>query len=274
MCFKNQKNTPMNNENNHSTQEQSSIHNFDINMICDYFSTMERQGPGSDEMTLKALSFIDPLSKESKVADIGCGTGKQTIVLTQNIPSKVIAIDLFQKFIDILNQNRKDLGLEDQLTGMVGNMEALSFQEEEYDLLWSEGAIYNIGFQKGIQEWRKFLKKGGFIAVTEASWFTNERPEEINQFWKDAYPEIDTISNKIHQIEEAGYIPVSTFILPENCWVENFYELQKEAREIFLSKHKGNPTAEALAANEKHEYDLYKKYKSYYGYVFYIGKKI
>ncbi len=58
--FQKQKNTTMNNENNHSTQEQSSIHNFDINMICDYFSTMERQGPGSDDMTLKALRFIKP----------------------------------------------------------------------------------------------------------------------------------------------------------------------------------------------------------------------
>ncbi|MBP1672339.1 MAG: methyltransferase domain protein [Bacteroidetes bacterium] len=264
----------MNNDNNNSTLEQCSIHDFDLNMICDYFSTMERQGPGCDEMTLKALSFIKPLTAESKVADIGCGTGKQTIVLAQHLPSKVVAIDLFQKFIDILNQNSKGLGLQEKLTGIVGNMETLPFQEEEYDLLWSEGAIYNIGFQKGITEWRKFLKKGGYIAVTEASWFTNERPEEIDQFWKDAYPEIDTISNKIHQIENAGYIPVATFILPEYCWIENFYELQKEAREIFLSKHKGNPTAEALAANEKHEYDLYRKYKSYYGYVFYIGKKI
>jgi ubiquinone/menaquinone biosynthesis C-methylase UbiE len=263
----------MNNEQNNSNPEQS-IHNFDINMICDYFSTMERQGPGSDAMTLKALSFIDPLKKESKVADIGCGTGKQTIVLTQNIPSQVTAIDLFQKFIDILNQNSKDLGLQDQLTGIVGNMESLPFQEEEFDLLWSEGAIYNIGFERGIREWRKYLKKGGFIAVTEASWFTNERPVEIDQFWMDAYPEIDTISVKIRQMEEAGYIPVATFILPVECWIENFYELQKEARAIFLSKHKGDPTAEALAANEKHEYDLYQKYKSYYGYVFYIGKKI
>ena len=90
----------------------------------------------------------------------------------------------------------------------------------------------------------------------------------------DAYPEIDTISNKIRQMEGAGYVPVATFILPENCWIEHFYELQKSAREIFLKKHKGDPTAEALAANEKQEYELYKKYNSYYGYVFYIGQKI
>lgn len=263
----------MNNEQNNSNPEQS-IHNFDINMICDYFSTMERQGPGSDEMTLKALSFIKPLTTESKVADIGCGTGKQTLTLGRNIPSKILGIDLFQKFIDILNQNSKDQGLDQKVKGVVGNMEQLPFDEGEYDLLWCEGAIYNIGFKRGIQEWHKYLKKGGYIAVTEASWFTIERPQEIDQFWMDAYPEIDTISNKIHQMEEAGYIPISTFVLPENCWIEHFYELQINARELFLENHKGNPTAEALAANEKHEYELYQKYKSYYGYVFYIGQKI
>jgi ubiquinone/menaquinone biosynthesis C-methylase UbiE len=263
----------MNNEQNNSNSEQS-VHDFDINMICDYFSTMERQGPGSDEMTLKALSFLKPLTEESKVADIGCGTGKQTITLGKNIPSKITGIDLFQKFIDILNLNCEKEGLAQKIKGVVGNMKQLPFQKEEYDLLWCEGAIYNIGFKNGLEEWSKYLKKGGYIAVTEASWFTLERPQEIDQFWMDAYPEIDTISNKVHQMEETGYIPVSTFILPEECWIENFYELQKTARNIFLEKHKGNPTAEILAANEKREYELYQKYKKYYGYVFYIGKKI
>ena len=38
-------------------------------------------------------------------------------------------------------------------------MDALPFQEEELDLIWSEGAIYNIGFERGMNEWNKFLKK-------------------------------------------------------------------------------------------------------------------
>jgi SAM-dependent methyltransferase len=153
-------------------------------------------------------------------------------------------------------------------------MDNLPFQEEELDMFWSEGAIYNIGFERGLNEWRKFLKPGGYVAVTEASWFTDERPEEINQFWEDAYPEIDTIPNKVAQMQKAGYIPVATFILPENCWTEHFYALQVSAQETFLKKHAGNQAAEDLVANERHEAQLYAKYKAYYGYVFYIGKKI
>ena len=132
----------------------------------------------------------------------------------------------------------------------------------------------NIGFEHGLNDWNRFLKKGGYIAVSEASWFTQERPAEIEKFWVDAYPEIDTIPNKVAIMQKAGYVPVATFILPENCWVEHFYVPQTKAQELFLKKYAGNKTAEDLVANERHEAQLYAKYKEFYGYVFYIGKKI
>ena len=120
----------------------------------------------------------------------------------------------------------------------------------------------------------RFLKAGGYIAVSEASWFTEERPDEIDRFWNDAYPEIDTISNKVTQMQKCGYIPVAVFILPEKCWTENFYLPQVAVQEEFLKKHQGNRAAEELVANQRHEAELYNKYKGFYGYVFYIGKKI
>lgn len=125
-----------------------------------------------------------------------------------------------------------------------------------------------------MKEWLKFLKTGGYVAVSEASWFTETRPAEINEFWMEAYPEIDTIPNKVAQMQNAGYIPVASFILPENCWTEHFYAPQVGAQEAFLKKYAGNQAAEELVANERHEALLYSKYKSYYGYVFFIGKKI
>ena len=125
-----------------------------------------------------------------------------------------------------------------------------------------------------MNEWWKFLKTGGYIAVSEASWFTEDRPAEIDEFWQDAYPEIDTIPNKVAQLQKAGYVPVATFILPENCWTEHFYDLQVAAQRVFLKKNAGNKTAEEFIANQRHETQLYYKYKAYYGYVFYIGKKI
>ena len=256
------------------SNENKSIHDFDFNLICEYFASIERQGPGSPEITLKALGFIDNLTEKSRIADLGCGTGGQTMTLAQNAPGQITGLDLFPYFIDLFNRNARQLNLQDRVKGVVGSMDDLPFQKEELDLIWSEGAIYNIGFERGLNEWKPFLKKGGYIAVSEASWFTDERPAEINDFWIEAYPEIDTIPNKVGQMQKAGYIPVATFVLPENCWTEHFYALQAEAQEKFLKKYAGNKTAEKLILYQRHETELYYKYKDFYGYVFYIGKKI
>jgi len=256
------------------SDEIQTIYDFDPSLIYEYYLGLERQGPGSPEVTLKALSFIDNLTDESMIADIGCGTGGQTMVLAENAPGNMTGVDIFPGFIDRFNANADRLNLRDRVKGIVGSMDALPFQNEAFDLIWCEGAIYNIGYERGLTEWRKFLKIGGYIAVTEASWFTEERPAEIQAFWDAAYPEIDTIPNKVSQMQNAGYVPVAAFILPENCWTEHFYAPQIAVREKFLEKHAGSKTAEEYIALERHEEELYNKYKAYYGYVFYIGKRI
>jgi ubiquinone/menaquinone biosynthesis C-methylase UbiE len=254
--------------------EIKTIHELDMNMIYEYFSNTERQGPGSPEITLKALSFIEGLTEESKIADIGCGTGGQTRVLAQNTPCEIIGVDLWRDFINQFNQNVQNNHFQDRMKGVVGDMKNLPFQEQEFDLIWSEGAIYNIGFERGLNEWRKFLKQGGYIAVSENTWFTEERPAEIQEFWDKAYPEIDTVSNKVAQVQKAGYLPVATFVVPETCWTDYYYAQAPQMEASFLKKYNGNKAAEELIAAERYEVELYRKYKAYYGYVFYIGKRI
>ncbi len=254
--------------------EEHNIHDFDVALICEYFSSMERQGPGSREATIKALSFIDGLNERSRIVDLGCGTGGQTMVVAQNAPGNITAIDAFPGFIDKLNANARKMDLQSRVKGVVGSMGDLDLPLNDLDLIWSEGAIYNIGFEKGLNYWNKFLKKGGYVAVTEASWFTEERPEEIFDFWNEAYPDIDTIPNKIAQMHKAGYVVTASFILPEICWIDNFFVPGRTAQKIFLDKYKGNRAAEEFIKYEKRGAELYNKYKEYYGYVFYIGKKI
>lgn len=256
------------------SNENKTISQFELNLICEYFSHVERQGPGSPEVTLKALSFIDNLTDESQIADLGCGTGGQTMVLAQNTSGHITGLDLFPEFISIFNRNAEKLGLQEHVKGVAGSMENLPFEKEFFDLIWSEGAIYNIGFEQGLSQWREYLKTGGYIAVTEASWFTYKRPAEVQNFWMEVEPSIDTIPAKVAQMQKAGYVPVATFILPESCWTEQYYAPQTEAREKLLAKYAGDKAVENLIAFSRHEEALYHKYKEFYGYVFYIGKKI
>ena len=88
-----------------SNSEDTCIHAFDFSLICEYFASIQRQGPGSPEATLKALSFIDNLTAQSHIADLGCGTGGQTMTLAQHAPGYVTGIDLFPEFIGLFNHN-------------------------------------------------------------------------------------------------------------------------------------------------------------------------
>ncbi|MDR2007038.1 MAG: class I SAM-dependent methyltransferase [Acidaminococcales bacterium] len=217
---------------------------------------------------------MDNLSTESKIADLGCGTGGQTMILAQNAKGTITALDLFSGSIDKLNATAGKLGLQNRIKGLVGSMDNLPFQNDKFDLIWSEGAIANIGFEKGLNYWKGFLKKGGYIAVTYESWFTGERPAEIEKFWVDAVPEIGTIGHNISIMQKTGYTLVAAFTLSENCWLDNYFIPQKTRQEEFLQKYAGNKTVETFIAYMKREAELYIKYKQYYGYVFYIGKKL
>ncbi|HPI39062.1 MAG TPA: class I SAM-dependent methyltransferase [Ignavibacteriaceae bacterium] len=255
-------------------EQKPTIHEFDFNLIWEYFIHFERQGPGSPESTMKALSFIDNLSSESKIADLGCGTGGQTFILAQNTKAAITALDLFPAAIDKLNTTTERLGLQDRIKGIVGSMDNLSFQNGELDLIWSEGAIDSIGFEKCLNYWKSFLKTGGYFAVTNLTWFTSERPAELQEYYLNAVPGIGTMGQSISIIEKAGYTPIAAFALSEKCWTDTYIAPQKAVNETFLKKYAGNKTVETFISNMKYEAELYSKYKQYYGYVFYIGKKI
>ena len=265
--------TIMNNNQNENNDNVKSIHDFDFNIICEYFSCLDRQGPGSDMMTRKALNAVPAIGKGCVVADLGCGTGSQTLQLLHGTEAMVKAVDLFPLFLKKLSERSAIAGVGDRLEAIAGDMGDLPFAPASLDMIWCEGAIYNIGFQHGINLWRQYLKQNGWLVVSDAVWFTEERPEEISKFWHDAYPEIDTIANKVEQLRMAGYEEIKTMRLTDDCWTENFYEPQCEAQRRFLARYPDNATAADLIANQRHEAALFERYHEYYGYSFFIARK-
>ncbi len=235
---------------------------------------LERQGPGSPEMTRKALGFLGNPNAISRVADLGCGTGGQTMVLAQNIPGRIVGLDQFPGFLTVFNNNAKKQNFQERVTGVAGSMEDLPFQEEELDLIWSEGAIDNIGFEKGLTYWNGFLKKGGYVAVTAPCWLTNNHPAEIETFWTDAGSGLDTIGNSISILQKAGYAFVAAFTLPETCWTDNYFIPRTAAENALRDKYPASKTVAESIENSTYERELYAKYSRYYGYVFYIGQKV
>ncbi|PWJ44570.1 class I SAM-dependent methyltransferase [Sediminitomix flava] len=246
----------------------------ELDLLIDLHKNTDRQGPGSENDTLKALDFI-PISgnKDLVVADIGCGSGGQSITLAQNIDAQITAVDLFPQFLDELNKNAQRLGLQEKITTLEKSMDDLPFEKESIDIIWSEGAIYNMGFEKGIKKWKEYLKPQGYLAVSEITWITSNRPKEVDEFWNEAYPEIDIASNKIKILEENGYNLVGYFYLEEDSWIKNYYKLLEDKFDSFLTEHKHSETAQNVVENYKSEIELYRKFKAYYSYGFYVARK-
>lgn len=246
----------------------------ELELIVDLHKNSERQGPGSEKETLKALEFINlPADRKLKVADIGCGSGGQTITLAQNLNAQITAVDLFPEFLDELNEKSQKLGLTDKIVTLQKSMDDLPFNMEEFDIIWSEGAIYNIGFESGIKKWKDYLKVGGHLAVSEITWITNSRPRELEEFWKKDYPEVDTASNKIMLLENNGYSLVGYFYLAQDSWMENYYQPMEARFETFIKRNNNSELARQVVEDSKVEIDLYQKYKDYYSYGFYVARK-
>ncbi|WP_370497255.1 class I SAM-dependent methyltransferase [Trichodesmium erythraeum] len=79
---------------------------------------------------------------------MGCGTGGQMMVIANHKSGNITAIDLSPIFIDIFNINSQKLSLQNRVNGIVALMNNFLFQNEELNLIWSEIAIYNIGFEQ------------------------------------------------------------------------------------------------------------------------------
>jgi ubiquinone/menaquinone biosynthesis C-methylase UbiE len=246
-----------------------------LELLIDLHKSQNRQGPGSDKETQKAiaLAMLDK-TRQLKIADIGCGTGASAICLAKRLNAHITAVDFLPEFIEVLRTTSKTKGLESQISPIVCPMEDLPFSDGEYDVIWSEGAIYNMGFERGIKEWKRFLKPEGMLVVSEITWSTNTRPSELETYWKNEYPEIDTASAKIKIIEENGYSLKAYFLLPEYCWIENYYRPLQSTFDDFLQRNGNSKEAKEVVSAEEAEIALYEKYKSYYSYGVYIAEKL
>jgi len=246
-----------------------------LKLLVDLHINNKRQGPGSEEVLEKILGILN-INKESKleIVDIGCGTGISTISLLEKTNSNVTAVDFLPEFLEKLKQTADQKELSSRLKVIKADMGNLLFQQEQFDLIWSEGAIYNIGFEKGVTAWKHFLKKDGHLVLTEITWLKDNIPAEIKNHWDSEYPEIDTASNKIKVLEKSGYIPIGYFPLLPDCWLDNYYDPLQAGFSSFLERHNHSDAAKNIVATEEKEIALYKQYKDFYSYGVYIAKKI
>ena len=247
----------------------------DFQLLIDLHKPNPRQGPGSDETTRQALELSGLLGGQAlKVADLGCGTGASAMVLAEDLDAHITAVDLFPEFLEELTRRAKERGVAERITTLNASIDDLPFEHGSLDAIWSEGAIYNIGFEAGIAAWRPFLKQGGVLAVSEITWLTAERPAELQAYWDQEYPQIDLASGKLAILERHGFTPIAYFPLDESCWLKNYYHPLQARFPLLLEQYEHSEAARACVEADQREIALYEKHKAHVSYGFYIASKI
>lgn len=233
----------------------------------------EGLAPNSYHATMQALGFIEELSRFSKIADIGCGTGLQTIILSKATKAKIIAVDSNTEFIEHIRSEINVHQLNNRIYPVIATPDNLPFYKEELDMIWCESVIGNIGLPYALLQWEKYIRKGGYISLCSYCWLTEYHPESVSKFWDKNNNEIDTIDNRLMQLRATGFIPMAYFVMPDECWWNYFCPLIDNFDRLRI-KYPGNYDVENLIRNIDEEITLYEKYGEHYGYVFFVGKKI
>ena len=247
---------------------------MDINweLLLEIHKDMPRQGSGRDEYTQKAFEMI-PLIKQPKILDIGCGPGIQTIKLAKLSDGEIIGIDIFQQYLDQLKESIEKENLKDRVKAVKQSMFEIKYPEEFFDIIWAEGSIFVVGFEKGLSEWKKYIRPNGYLAVHEMTWLKENPPKEISDYWKRVYSDITTIEDNLRIIEKCGYKILGYFPLPEDAWWDLYYTPLEKRLKDMRTKYKDNPKTMGMIEEEQLEIDLFRKFNSWYGSVFFVMQK-
>jgi len=233
---------------------------------------LPREGPGRDKYTKRAYDMLSGLDNP-RILDVGCGPGGPTMALARMSHGEVIGLDTHQPYLDRLTKKIEEAGLSSRVKAVNRSMFDMGFPKESFDIIWAEGAIYIMGFERGLKEWREFIKPNGFLVVHEMTWLRPDPPQEIYDYWMEMYPGIRTVPENMEKISTCGYELMGHFTLLEDAWWVEYYGPLEARLEKLRKKYKEDSAAMAVLEEEQREVDLFRKYKAWYGSVFFVMQK-
>lgn len=243
-----------------------------IEILQDMFTGMPRGGPGSNASTRRAYGLLTDVPAAPRILDVGCGPGMQTLELARLSGGEVTGLDNHQPFLDALAAGAKAAGLQERVRTVNGSMDVLPFGPEEFDIVWAEGSLFVMGFDRALSYLKGFIKPGGYLAATELTWLRPDPPEEPRRYLTKVYPAITDAAGNLALFAAAGYGMVEHFPLPFSDWWDDFYSPMEKRLPLLRDRYRGNPEGLAAVEEIQEEIEMHRKYGDYYGYYFYVAK--
>lgn len=245
-----------------------------MSVLAELQGGLPRNAPGSDAATARVLSMLPDVPADARILDIGAGVGPQSLVLAQSIPeARITAIDVNEAALAQLHRRAAQAGVSARITTQVNSMHALTFADSSFDLIWSEGAVYIMGFANGLRAWRPFLRPAGYLVVSENTWLTVAPSPDAQDFWDEAYPSMQTLEQNVATAKEIGYELVGTYILPPDAWTAEYYApLEPRIAQAIRRYPKGSREWKVVDRMRR-ELAIFRAHGNQYGYVFYALRR-
>ena len=232
------------------------------------FGDLDRQGPGDEALIRAILATLPDLPPAPAVADLGCGTGSSSLVLADELGTVIRCVDVNGLFLSTLQRRAEAAGLARFVQTVEADMASRDWLDGELDLLWSEGAAYNITFKGAHRAWRPMLTTSGLAVISEMGWFGEERPDEAHRFWQGAYPAMATEEENREVAEEEGFRVLDLHRLPNEAWWRGYYE-PLGAKLDELSERRSDTLATVIEETRQ-EIELFRRHGHAYGYTFHV----
>jgi len=233
---------------------------------------LERQGPGDPDFSDYIIKQLPELPPNPGIADIGCGAGAGALILASKYRSRVKAVDFSKEFLDQMMHRARQEGLEDLIEPIECDMGSLNWEPGTVDLLWSEGAAYNISFEGALKTWRPLMAASGVAMISEMNYFSDDVPEIVVQYMKNAYPGIKTELENMDLINSSGFKVLAVHRLPSKAWWDNYYDPLRE--NIMALKDTGDIVMQAVINETEEEMQFFKEHQEDYGYAYYLMRAV
>jgi SAM-dependent methyltransferase len=230
---------------------------------------LEKQGPGSEASTLRALALCGALPPEPRVLELGCGSGRATLTLARATGGHVTAVDTLAPSLAALRERAAAVGLAHRIETLAQSMGVLAFEARKFDLVWCESAVYTIGFDVALAAWRPLLAAGGALALSELTWLTPHAPERARRFWRAGYPALRGHAENLRALGRAGYGLAGSFTLPDADWEDGYYGELSRRLPALRAKYE-QPEALAVLDATEEEIAVFRERQGSFGYVFYV----
>lgn len=241
-------------------------------IFFEVYESLPRQGPGNRACTARALAFCHDLPPSPKVLDLGCGVGGQTLHLAELTAGSIVALDSHAPSIERLRAMVSVRGLAGRIQPIVGDMAEPGLPEASFDLVWSEGALYNIGIDNALRVCRGLLCAGGRLAFTDAVWRKENPPPEVKASFEDDYPTMGRVPDVLAAIERNGFSLIGHFTLPDEAWWEDFYNPMEIRIEELRGRYGDDDEALAVLDQLAKEPEMHRRYSDCYAYEFFVAR--